>query len=95
MNLIPICGKMYQPPIPDVLPVECTFLKDHPADRCSWWVLKESYDAQTQAPQEIQVFLDAINEGRADEYLEAILAAAHGRKRQRRGVRVPYGVRSA
>lgn len=40
----------------------------------------------------LQPFLDAITNGEFDDDLEAILAAAHGRKRAKRGVRNPRGL---
>lgn len=40
---------------------------------------------------DLDALLALINSGAYDEHLEAILAAAHGRKRARRGIRRPYG----
>lgn len=40
----------------------------------------------------LQVLLDQITCGHYDDDLEAILAAAHGRKRAKRGVRNPRGL---
>lgn len=41
---------------------------------------------------DIDALLQLINDGSYDEHLEAILAAGHARKRERRGVRRPYGI---
>lgn len=41
---------------------------------------------------DIDALLTLINEGAYDDHLEAILAAGHGRKRERRGLRRPYGL---
>lgn len=40
----------------------------------------------------VETLLDDITNGEYDDYLEAILAAAHGRKRAKRGVRHPRGL---
>lgn len=42
---------------------------------------------------DMDAIIELINEGHYDDHLEDLLAAAHGRKRERRGSRVPYGVR--
>jgi hypothetical protein len=45
---------------------------------------------------DVDAVLDLITSGAYDEHLEDILAAAHGRKRAKRGLRHPYGtLRSA
>ena len=41
---------------------------------------------------DVDALIALINEGAFDTHLEDLLAAAHGRKRERRGRRVPYGV---
>lgn len=41
---------------------------------------------------DIDALLELINDGSYDDHIEAILAAGHARKRERRGVRRPYGV---
>ncbi len=41
---------------------------------------------------EVDVLLDKLLNGDLDEHLEAILAAGHARKRQRRGVRRASGL---
>lgn len=98
IQIIKTCGQIYVPPVAGSKGYACTFLEDHPSERHSWFALKETYDSMALAqeddetPQEVQVFLDAISEGRADAYLEAILAGAHARKRALRGTRLPYGV---
>ena len=96
---IELCNEPYEPMVApgESQLMRCQYLKDHPHDRHSWETAKQTVDAMLLAeaddtPQEIQVFLDAINDGRADDYLEAILAAGHAHKRTRRGVRLPYGV---
>ena len=43
--------------------------------------------------KQADALVEQINAGEADHYLEALLAAAHGRKRYIRGVRSPYGLR--
>lgn len=46
----------------------------------------------TDFPSGVGELLAAIADGMLDDRLEEILAAAHGRKRARRGVRRPYGL---
>lgn len=48
-------------------------------------------DAACRLP-DIDALLELINDGSYDDHIEAILAAGHARKRERRGVRRPYGV---
>lgn len=43
--------------------------------------------------KDVDVFIENIASGTCDPYLEAILAAAHGRKRALRNVTRPYGRR--
>jgi hypothetical protein len=80
--------------------VLCTYLKDHPTDRHSWWALKVQDQCDEEAVIEEQVervwslnfevpknllpLVEAIAAGYLDEHLEVILSAAHGRKRGRR-----------
>ena len=91
------CGAIYNRQYRDgsSSPLTCQYIEGHDTARHSWSTIREQDDyVDTQGddtPQEVQVFLDAINDGRADAYLEAILAAAHSRKRSLRGVRIPYG----
>lgn len=47
-------------------------------------------DTDVRLP-DLDALLALINEGAYDDHLEDILAAAHGRKRARRGLRHPYG----
>jgi hypothetical protein len=61
--------------------------------------LKEALEA-APGPQpdepvraDVDVFIENIAGGSCDPYLEAILAAAHGRKRALRNVPRPYGRR--
>jgi hypothetical protein len=43
---------------------------------------------------DMDAIIELINEGHYDDHLEDLLAAAHGRKREKRGCRRPYGVRT-
>ncbi len=40
---------------------------------------------------DVDALIELVNEGAYDDHLEDILAALHGRKRERRGHRRPYG----
>lgn len=68
----------------------CTFRAGHDGHH-SWRWLQREMEAERRAPSDIEVLIGNIAEGKADAYLEAILAAAHGRKRALRGVTHPYG----
>ena len=41
---------------------------------------------------DMDAIIELINEGHYDEHLEDLLAAGHGRKREIRGKRRPYGI---
>jgi hypothetical protein len=77
---------------PDETTVRCTYLKDHPNERHSWWAVQcqDEVDAETAAidytPTAVQALLDAITRGEVDPYIEAILAVGHNRKRALRNV---------
>jgi hypothetical protein len=42
-------------------------------------------------PVDVDAVIELINEGQFDQHIEDLLAALHGRKRERRGHRRPYG----
>jgi hypothetical protein len=72
----------------------CTFRHGHlstaeASTPHSWTWLRDAERAlrQDDTPSDVQAILDAITAGRADPYLEAILAVTHNRKRALRGVR--------
>lgn len=92
-----VCGARYNRPAP-LFPtlLTCHYIKGHPAkDRHSWWTLKQQdacdLDAErygidlADVPKDVHVLLTNITDGRIDEYLEAILAVTHNRKRAVRG----------
>jgi hypothetical protein len=77
-----------------VVPVRCTFLKDHGANH-SWYALQASDEAALEAkrrargsdlPPHIATLIQEIEDGQHDPYIEALLDALHGRKLCRRGV---------
>lgn len=51
----------------------------------------ECREDKTEIRPDVDVFIENIASGTCDPYLEAILAAAHGRKRALRNVTRPYG----
>ena len=76
--------------------IRCTYLRDHPSERHSWYAVQcqDEADAAPKVradvdytPAAIRSLLGAITRGDVDIYLEAILALAHERKRALRGVR--------
>lgn len=80
--------------------VRCTFRLGHhqgtdATPHSFYWIQREDEDAaaakEAQANDPISVLIENIAAGRADDCLEAILAAAHGRKRAMRGLRNPFG----
>lgn len=88
-----MCGVSYERPARlggDRL--TCQFLPDHKT-RHSWFArsMQDVVDAEhvgrigDDTPPEVKVLLDNITCGRADPYLEAILAVTHNRKRHLRG----------
>ena len=93
--MIPQCGEVYARPNGDR--VQCTYLVDHPVDKHSWYAMQAQDEAEAgvndYTPQAVQLFLDAILEGRLDPYIEAILATGHSRKLVLRGVRGFPGLR--
>jgi hypothetical protein len=82
--------------------VYCTYIAGH-TSKHSWETLKVQDEADAEArdqrermrgighddetPSDVQALLDAITNGHADPYLEAILAVTHNRKRALRGTR--------
>jgi len=91
-----LCGIGYQRPDGSV--IRCTYLAGHPepATRCSWFGVKaqDEFDADKvdYTPTAVQAMLDALVEGGLDPYIEAILAAAHHRKRSLRGVQHTFSL---
>lgn len=88
-----MCAEPYQRP--EKLGGEllwCHFLPDHNS-RHSWYArnMQDVADAERlrsisdDTPADVRVLLDNITCGRADTYLEAILAVTHNRKRHLRG----------
>lgn len=95
MSATQICGMKYERP--DGKMLICTFPLGHDQEEedptpHSWlWAKRE--DQSDDLPSDIEVLIENIAAGRADQYLEAILAAGHGRKRALRNVVYPYGRR--
>ncbi len=83
----PLCGEPYERPNGQLL--ACHYLAGHTTTRHSWTTCREQ--DQVSVPHGL---IAAICGGQYDEVLEAILAAAHGRKRSIRGERMPYGTPS-
>lgn len=84
--------------------LHCTFPAGHsvrdPQDGQtvhSWqWLKNEDEAKQAECddlPTDVEALIEAIAAGHADDYLETILAACHGRKRAKRGIDMPYGRR--
>lgn len=77
----------------------CHYLADHPARHHSWWTLQVADEMEVEqlrlrehataqldrSPAGVQALLDAVAGGEYDRWLEALLAATHGRKRGIRG----------
>ena len=87
-----ICDEAYRRS--DGRTILCTFRHGHlnAAEASvphSWTWLRdaEKEAARDDTPSDVQAILDAITAGRADPFLEAILAVTHNRKRALRGVR--------
>ena len=92
-----------------VVPVRCTFLVNHGANH-SWFALKVADDqaleelarinaqelraTEQRLPAHIQKFLDGIEDGEVDSYLEILLNRLHSRKLFLRNV-PGFGRRSA
>ncbi len=85
MTATPLCGEAYRRPDGAVL--TCQYVPRH-AERLHSWYAAESLDRATPLAR----LLDDLGSGRFDDWLEAILAAAHARKRALRGVPGPYGI---
>lgn len=92
----PLCGIGYARPDGSV--VRCTYLAGHPnpMGRCSWFGVRAQDEADAErhdyTPQAVQALLDGMLAGDLDEYIEAILAAGHTRKRAKRGERHEFTV---
>lgn len=97
MSEVLLCRADYRRPNGSLL--MCQFLLDHPAEHHSWWTLSVADAAAAEAkaqreavaatldttPVGVQALLDALTTGKYDQWLEALLAVAHGRKRALRG----------
>lgn len=85
---------------------QCDFRKGHKPildDDAEIWDHGMRYEGQLSSAwngdaddpgSDIEVLIENIAAGKADPHLEAILAAAHGRKRALRNVDNPYGRRN-
>lgn len=95
-----LCGAVYRRPealYPEVVTMTCQYIEGHPSDRHSWFAVNEQDDFDAEAARQradaqqgdgvVSEFLTRIEYGNYDSYLEAILSAAHNRKRALRGVR--------
>lgn len=87
-----LCGMAYARPGGEVL--GCQYIAGHPTERHSWFAVKEQDDhdilaniQRQQAPSDEKELLERIEAGIYDSVLEALLNAAHNRKRTIRGVR--------
>ena len=95
-----MCGNVYVRPSEfvedDQHVVYCTFIAE-PDHTCSWHDLKlwdtRALELMTVPDIKPDHILALVNAGRLDTYIESILAACHGRKRQLRGVYAPHGLR--
>lgn len=106
--MIELCNVQYRRPVrlyPSAQVLFCQYIAGHPNTRHSFHAVETSDASDLQdlivqhanvrddsAPAGVQAFLDSINRGDMDAYLEALLAASHSRKRALRGVRFPYGI---
>lgn len=88
-----LCNEVYARPGNQGM-LKCQYIKDHPADRHSWFAIfhQDETDllAEAQryhAPEDEKQLLERIEFGLYDSILEAILNAGHNRKRALRGVR--------
>lgn len=97
-----LCRSIYVRDIPGQsgMGLECQYIKGHPSDRHSWYAVEQQdiVDAEKAAADEQQRWaqmndevvsdlLEDIRCGKWDSFLEALLSAAHDRKRTLRGVR--------
>lgn len=94
-----LCRSPYHRPNNTVL--LCQYLVDHPATHHSWWTCQIADETEVEqrrlrdhaaslldtTPAGAQALLDAVLGGEYDQWLEALLAAGHNRKRAVRGVR--------
>ena len=95
------CQEVYTRPaelrVPGSQNVQCTYLAGHQArhsfeslktqDECDLERKQALVDpAGADLPTDVETLLANITDGRADPYLEAILAVTHNRKRALRGV---------
>lgn len=72
----------------------CQYIKDHPSERHSWFAIEQQdlHDQQAaaeryHAPEDEKELLERIEVGIYDSILEALLNAAHNRKRTLRNLR--------
>lgn len=90
-----LCAKQYTRPTGQVL--ACTYLIDHPSINHSWFAVSCQDAADEEkidyTPTAVQALLDGLLAGDLDDYVEAILAAAHTRKRQRRGDHTSFSIK--
>lgn len=85
MALLPVCDEVYVRPNGRVL--LCTWPERHMGTRHSWYPVRISDEDHLPVPLTgVQVLLDAIERGDYDQYLEAVLATGHNRKRAKHGV---------
>lgn len=88
MSPRPICGALYRRTNGDEL--RCTFPARHGVSEHSWAGIRcadiEDAEKTDYTPQAVQAFLDSMARGEMDDYIEAILAVGHNRKRAKRGV---------
>ena len=85
-----ICGVTYTRPNGNDL--ACTFVRGHTTGAQpdhSWFGIRCLDIAEAEkvdyTPQAVQAFLDSMARGEMDNYIEAILAVGHNRKRAKRG----------
>lgn len=96
-----LCNEVYDRILPDSkapVHVLCTYIAGHGA-RHSWETLRVVDEAEalerqsdlraavedSRIPQALRTLVQGISSGHYDSFLELILAAAHDRKRARRG----------
>jgi len=84
----PVCRNVYDRP--NGVRLYCTYVRNHSGE-CSWNVIYHrdvaaAADVKVDyTPQAVQAFLDSMARGEMDNYIEAILAVGHNRKRAKRG----------
>jgi hypothetical protein len=89
-----VCPEVYTRP--DLMKVRCTYIRGHAAehsfrtlqvqDRCDAERERALAEPDGDLPADVEAILENITEGRADPYLEAILAVTHNRKKALRNV---------